>query len=324
MSYRILAIMILMTGLLSATQMYAQRGRMGGRGRTGFSAFSFSYEYLSGAGLDNPGTVFDPGLELEVTSLKARLSLPPLGMRRSGRRGVQDRERGQWMIVHALGYHQRRVAYGDRNALTTASRLDRIHGIEYDFSLIHRPSRSWRVLLQVKPGIYSDLEGKVDSDHWNIQAALLLDRVLDSGFVIGLGAGWSAVFGKNLPLPLLHLESKSGSNPRVRMVLPTMAECSWRLEGGIEIGAAARMDGNRYALGGSRSADGGRRIDMLRYANLTVGPFVTFRAGRGLTLMLEGGGTVYRRFETTLADALIDNYELNNASFFRLSLRTRR
>ena len=317
MKYRALAVFSMLTALLWTSQALAQRGR-GGGGKTGFSALNFNYEYISGAGL-----ALEPELELEVTTLEARLNLPPIGMRHSSR--VRERkDAGGWLMLHGLEYHQRKINYGNPSLLTTTNHLDRVHGIGYDFSLIYRPSRKWRMAFQVKPGVYGDLEGDIDSDHWNVKAALIVDRVLNSGFVIGIGAGRSAVFGRDLPLPLLHLESRMGSNPRVRVFLPTLAECSWRIESGIELGAAARLNGDRYALGEFETADQENPIDRLRYSNLTVGPFVSFRVGRGWTLMLEGGGTVYRRFETTLEDVVIDDYALNNTSYFRLSLRAGR
>ncbi|MBW7995479.1 MAG: hypothetical protein FVQ81_02685 [Candidatus Glassbacteria bacterium] len=300
---------------LAGGELYAQRG---GRRIGGFSPLSLNYEFIAGAELDGPGPEFNPGAKVELTTLRVKLNLPPIGIRRPGR----DREGGtRWSIMHGLAYHQRRVMYENLSITSSAYRLDRLHGAEYQAALLLRPSPKWRTIIQINPGVYSDFEGGADSGHWRVQAGLLLDRVLSGGFVVGLGASWSTSFGDNLLLPLVHLESPFGANPHLRIILPTVTELTWRTGRGLEIGGAVRVDGDRYGLGafGMTGAAGG--IDGLRYSNITAGPFLSAQVGRGWKLMLEGGGTLYRKFETYRNDTMIEDYKLKNSSFFRISLK---
>ena len=83
---------------------------------------------------------------------------------------------------------------------------------------------------------------------------------------------------------------------------------------------AVRVDGGQYGLGEFVGGSPGGRKDKLRYTNITVGPFLSFSLNRGWKLMLEGGGTIRRRFEPCYGEAKIDDYKLANALFFRIGL----
>lgn len=313
----VLSVLIL---ALAAGELVAQRGGMrGGRGG-GFSPLSFNYDYISSAGANGPVQELIPGLKVGVTTLGVRLNLPVFGMR-GRRRDREDEGPRRWLITHGLGYHQRKITYENWSDTPGIGRLDRLHGIDYQFTLINRFSPRWHSTLRINPGVYSDLEGGLNQDHWQVQAGFLLDRVLSAGFVVGVGAAWTTTYGKGQLLPILHIESRPTANPHFLVMLPTLAELSWRLDSGVVLGGAARVEGNLYGLGEFDNQGDVFRIDRLRYSNVNVGPFAAFRVGRMWRLTLEAGGTLHRKYATYLNKAVKNDYDLENASFFKIGLR---
>jgi hypothetical protein len=318
-------VLVLLLVAATASMAHAQRGRRGGGG-PGFSMLNISYEFIAPSRLKGVGLPGNPDMELEITALEIKLNLPPLGIRGRGRDRDNDSEDREfriprWMILHSLGYHQRRADYQSLTNSTGIDQLDRVNGIEYTMNLVLGVTRRWRTLFQLSPGLYSDLEGDISSSHWKLRSALLFDRVFDNGLTMGLGASWTTAFGEYQLMPVFHLETQAGINPHVRVLAPTLAEITWRTELGVELGAALRVEGGQYGLGEFMQPGASGRIDKLRYTNVTAGPFLAFRAGRGWSLMLEGGGTLHRRFETWRGETEVDDYGLKNASFFRIGLK---
>ena len=171
-NYRLLT--LAMVCLLAGSSMaHAQRGRRGG----GFSLFEFSYEFISPSAVEGLGLARNPNMEVEVTTLEIKLNLPPIGLRGRGR-DREDREfrMPRWMILHSLGFHQRRADYLNLSTSPGVDRLDRVNGIEYTMNLVLGITRGWRAVVQLNPGLFSDLEGDIDSDHWKIRSAMLLDQ----------------------------------------------------------------------------------------------------------------------------------------------------
>jgi hypothetical protein len=140
---------------------------------------------------------------------------------------------------------------------------------------------------------------------------------------MGFGLAYSRQFGEPFPLPVLVLEWNNGSNIRSSAIIPSSFDLWYMISPKVELGLVLHTDGNMYH--GDEDIYGGSKPRML-YSVITFGPSTQIKFTNWLNMKLDIGYTLFRRFELTNEDFVVNNinigdieekYDLKNALFFK-------
>lgn len=135
---------------------------------------------------------------------------------------------------------------------------------------------------------------------------------------MGFGVAYSFKFGEGYPLPFLTLMWTNGSNARLDLFLPAHAELWYMPSQKVELGLAARLQGNQYHGDPGRYGVGN---PQMRYSVGTVGPSAKLHLSGGVHLTMDAGMTFLRRFEFFDGDQEQTSLDLKNSGFIRAGIQ---
>jgi len=280
--------------------------------REKFDVFTLSYQYFPGAKLELPaGNPSSQGLELGVSTLEATICIP------------QQFSEVNTVLIHGLTYNLRKVTREKWDPAFQVRMPEDLHGIDYRLVVVNELSKKWRVLLEFRPGMYSDFQEGLSTDDFKLQAAALFDRTYASGAIFGFGVAYSTTSGEGRPVPLLHLRNSRESFFNIDLLLPSQGELTYRIGEASEIGLAAGIEGNQYHLKEMNGTNPATGVNQLRYSVVTLGPHAKIRISGPWYLFFDAGATFRRRFDTYHDDTEITEFKPGNSWFLRMALKAR-
>ena len=196
---------------------------------------------------------------------------------------------------------------------------------------------SWSLSLQAAPGLAGDFVN-VNGDHFRMNGAAIAQYEFSKRFALGFGVLVNWQFGEPLPLPAIRLQWRIVDSLQFTAFLPAQAALTWRPVDRIELGLAASVRGQSYALTSDRirgrwpctaqevdnpetvnfnesEANPDLCFDTLAYSRVDVGPTVAVRIVSSLWLSVRAAYTVLRRYDFINDDGEtpdIGNLELDN------------
>jgi hypothetical protein len=264
--------------------------------------------YFPTVSLDQPAnSIFPDDLKIGITTVEISLKLPSFYQGRDVR------------IFHGLFYNIRNISYENWDESSGLYQPDQLQGTEYRLGFIRELSKSWDVTAILRPGVYSDFGQAVSSDDFRFQAIALFDHYLDNKMTFGFGFQYSNLFGDELPLPVLHLESPPEAKYNLDVLLPERALLTYRIGGKSEIGIAAHVKGSKYHIEGTLDTPA-TLVDRVEYSAGTVGPHARINLTKAISLFLDTGTTFFRRFELKKDDEKVNEFEFDQSFFFRATL----
>jgi len=272
-----------------------------------FSLVSLSYEYVPEAELVLTGAEEDD-LHTVARTSTLKLNLPVL---------LDGRDK---ILLHALTVRRLDQSYLDSDSGADTFRPDDLYSFKW--GLVYRQvlGERWTGAVLVQPALLSDLEG-VDRHHFSLRAGFLFEQKRSERFSWGWGAGYSDDYGRRTVLPVIRLSWKL-SRWTFGLDAPQSLEVWRSLPRGWLAGIQGKVTGGTFRIGqdvdlGGRSTKDG----LVRYSIVNVGPALQVPLGQSIRLDLNGGTSVYRRYEVEDADgnSLVDStYE--SSAFFKTTL----
>jgi hypothetical protein len=269
---------------------------------------SLAYDYFPFSGLDDPTSgTFEEDLEIRVATLSAELTLAPMVF-----------AQGKTVLVNTFSYHRFDLDYRNWDYTAGNDPIENTQGVEYTLVLVRQLSERWNLTTVVTPGLHSDFKGDLSSNDFNVSSAVILGRQYSERLTLGFGLAYSFKYGEGYPFPFLSVAWNNGSSARIDMLLPVRAEFWYLPSPKIELGLAARISGNQYHGDPDRY---GVPDPQMRYSVGTVGPSVKLHASKSVSLIIDGGVTVRRRFEFFDGDDEMQSLDLKNSGFVKAGLQ---
>ena len=274
----------------------------------GNPSFSMSYEFFPSSKLSDPdiGT-FEEDLSIRVATFSAEFSLAPV-MYTSGKT----------ILVNTLAFHRFDLDYENWSDVQGGNRIDNAQGIEYSFTVVRQLSEKWSLTAMVNPGLYSDFQGDLSRNDFNLSSAFIFGRQYSEHFSLGFGLAYTLKYGSAIPIPFVTMNWTNGSNMRVELFLPIMAEFWYLPSEKLELGLTAKVSGNQYHGDPARYAGADPQMS---YSVVTAGPSVKYQMSKGIALRVDAGATLLRRFEFYDGDVKQNSLDLKESGFIRAGIQ---
>ncbi|HMB71089.1 MAG TPA: DUF6268 family outer membrane beta-barrel protein, partial [bacterium] len=138
----------------------------------------------------------------------------------------------------------------------------------------------------------------------------------------GWGAGYSDDYGRKAVLPVLRLDWRPGAWA-LKLDAPQSVEVWHRLSRGWLAGLEGKVTGGTFRIGQDVDLGGGRttKDGLVRYSIVNVGPAVRVPLGPSLRLDVNGGTSVYRRYEVEdEAGKSLEDSTYESSAFFKTTV----
>lgn len=268
-------------------------------------SLSATYDFLPYQTIDEPiemedGSIVDDA-QVRLSKFRATLMYPVFF------------SQGKTMLVNEFSYQ--RIKFDYRK---TTSLLDKLHGVSYTLTLLHRLSEDWSVLAMAKPSLASDFKTAISDEDISFQTAVVATRHFNERFSMGLGATYSTQFGSAVPLPLLTLDWNDGEKWSAKAILPASLELWYDAGGRVDLGLLVASDGDNYNFD-----PGEYQVESpeLRYTMLTVGPTTRIALSKRFNVNVEVGIIALHRFEFYAGDKEVIANDLEPSHYARLRLQ---
>jgi hypothetical protein len=271
-------------------------------------SFSMSYEFFPTSELadPDPGT-FEESLGIRVATFSAEFSLAPVM--------YAD---GKTILVNTLSFHRFDLDYDNWDDVVGGNRIENTQGIEYTLMVIRQLSEKWSLTAMINPGLYSDFQGDLSPNDFNLSSAFIFGRQYSENFSLGFGLAYTLKYGSAIPIPFVTMNWTNGSNLRVELFLPMMAELWYMPSEKLELGLTAKVSGNQYHGDPSRYAGADPQMS---YSVVTAGPSVKYQFSKGFALRVDAGATLLRRFEFYDGDVKLNSLDLKESGFIRAGIQ---
>ena len=209
------------------------------------------------------------------------------------------------------------VTFVGQNGQRVDGTPQRFHQIGLSLRALQRLGQTWSLLVSLDPALATDFDD-LDTDQLRISGAAVINRRFTPTFSLGLGALFNYMFGELLPLPVVALRWRPAAAIKVDMFLPVYLQALYALARRVELGIRAEVDGNRFSVRGTDSADN------IKYSLVKGGLLLNLRLFDGLWLTTLGGASVARRFQAfDRSDAKVADLDLDPAFVVRAGIEFR-
>jgi hypothetical protein len=242
-----------------------------------------------------------PEPELRLSTARVAVNLPtPLGARTT--------------LIHGLYYSYLHAEYWGFDSAEGPARPGDLHAAGYTLTVLRKISSSWLLRLGGGPEVASDFQN-LDHDQLKVRGRGLLDHRIRRSVVWGLGAAYTDVTGRPQVLPVFHVLLNPGGRARAEILVPYRGQATVTLIPGLDLGIAARLEGDRYRIGRS----GAGRNSVVRYSTASFGPSLELETMSGMYLRLDAGEAFERTFEIRDPndDAVLEKLNPENVFFLR-------
>lgn len=199
---------------------------------------------------------------------------------------------------------------------------EHLHTITYQLMIAQKLSEKWRLIINLRPTISSDLKTKVSSDDFILRGAVFASNKINEHFSIGGGVASTMRFGQPRIIPILSFNYQKGKHS-IRAVLPVKSSYnySFGIKEKLKIGLRHHINGAQYNITSSQSENYDiPEIDKIRYSRANIGATINYQLTKLIQFEVYGGTSVRRRYE--LLDD-IDNthlYDLKNLPFVQFGI----
>lgn len=191
----------------------------------------------------------------------------------------------------------------------TSTGGETLHEVSFLVGIEYFLSDSIYMQGYARDGLYTDFNGDLDLDDFNLEGQGLIAFRINPGTALILGAEYSHRFVDFDFFPIVGLRILSSSGGmHINLTLPTEAEVTFNLSSDFSIYAGAWIDGDRYNVRfGSATDDFDVNIQENR-----IGGGMYYWLGQHVRLGVEGGALIGSKFE----------FEPTNAGQFKDDLET--
>ena len=197
------------------------------------------------------------------------------------------------------------------------------HSVMAQLLFNYQFNSSWRMVLQVAPALAGDF-ANFDSDHFRLAGMGLVSYRFSPSFALSAGVGATYRFGALQPVPVLALDWQISESVRLDAVVPALLNLTWRPHDRFEVGIAASIIGQSYAVTSDRVqqrwpcrgqdvdnpdtpfdeavADTDRCFDRLAFSRGEIGPVIGVRLFESVWFLARASYLFFRRYEFLNAD----------------------
>lgn len=269
----------------------------GGLQAAGFQVASFSLEQVPKAELNLTGSE-EGELKTTGTTTTVKLAIP---IKLDGRKRV---------LLNFFTFRVLHQSYENAGATALAFLPAELYTIKYGLVLHQELSPLWSLNVLVQPAILTDFEN-VSSDHFTLRGGFLFERKVSENLSYAIGGGYSDDFGDEKILPAAWLKWKPSPGWKVDFDIPQKIDISRKLSNRVWLGLVGKATGAHFRIGQATPFIDGSdiRVNRVKYSIVNVGPALKWNISDGVGLLLNGGTSVYRRYQVfdEAGDKLIDS-----------------
>ncbi|MBM3873713.1 MAG: hypothetical protein FJ382_08255 [Verrucomicrobia bacterium] len=270
----------------------------GGRGPASSLEFAFSHSAKSDA--DLPGRPAAGKLAVDAWSVSGKTA-------RMLRPGVFASAGGTW----------ERYEVDASSALPVPKKLQ---GAALNLAVAMALDADWMLSLTVSPGFYA-AGSSPGTDGFNAPGLLLGTRKISPTFSVAVGLRFDA-FSDNSVLPIAGFRWQPTPEWTVSLGAPR-TEAVYKIREGIEVFGGGSFQGGGFAIDDPQLRSSGTislRDTYVDYREIRAGGGLRWALGKALSLELEGGWVVDRRFDYYERSLEV---KTDGASFWHVGLTTR-
>jgi len=217
------------------------------------------------------------------------------------------------VLVNGFGYGFVEASLDNPLFLSNEKKLQTLY---YQLTLLHQWNEKWNFIVNLKPTLASDFEGKLSSDDFVFQGAVTATRKFSSTFKIGGGLAYSARFGSPQLIPLVNFHYKNNKH-EVNALLPINAKYTYSLlpSEKLELGIKYNLNGGNFNV---HSAD--NTIDKINYSRANFGVLANYQLTKILRLEAFGGLSAGRKYSLIDTDDTTYDFDSKSAPFFSVGI----
>jgi Domain of unknown function (DUF6268) len=221
-----------------------------------------------------------------------------------------DRE-GMMLLTNNLSY---RLVQGRFPTLRTGDEYTMsnitVHQIAYDGTYLQTLSEKFQLAVNLKMGLFSDLQN-VNLSHFRIEPTAFLDWFAADSWTLGLGISYgTSNFGRLITVPVLHVyHVGEGGQFLIDALLPSRADFWYYPSKQWDLGISIALNGSQFQLGAPPTIETDKPPEIIRqfhFSNATIGPNIRYNLFDKTYLSVEGGYTILRRFGFANANGRLD------------------
>jgi hypothetical protein len=265
----------------------------------GFRLASFSIEQVPSAEINLSGNE-EEELQTSASTYTSKLAIP---IKLDGRRRV---------LLHFITFRVLHQTYSNFEAAGVAFLPADLYTIKYGLVLRQVLSDQWSLNILVQPALLTDFKN-VTSDDITVRGGFIFERKVSEKLTYAIGGGYSDDYGNGQVLPVGRIKWNPNQNWQVDLDFPQKVEISHKISGKMWIGISGKTTGGHYRIGEETSfrTNSEQRVDRVKYSIVNIGPSISLQTSKSFQLSLNGGTSVYRRYEVFDDDGA----ELNSANF---------
>lgn len=251
----------------------------------GFRLASFSFEQVPSAEISLSGNE-EGELQTSASTYTTKLAIP---IKLDGRRRVLL----QFITFRVL--HQTHSNFEPSGIMFFPTDL---YTIKYGFVLHQVLSNRWSLNILVQPALLTDFKN-VASNDITVRGGFIFERKVSEKLTYAIGGGYSDDYGNEQVLPVGRIKWKPSKSWQIDLDFPQKVEVSHKIAKHTWVGLSGKTTGGHYRIGEKTPirTNSDRRVDQVKYSIVNIGPTVSWQTSDNFLLSLNGGTSVYRRYE---------------------------
>lgn len=219
------------------------------------------------------------------------------------------------VLVNGVGYGF--VASSLDNLFFSSNESEKkLQSFYYQLALLHQWNEKWNFVVNLKPTLASDFEGKLSSDDFIFQGGVTATRKFSPTFKIGGGLAYSARLGSPQLIPLINFHYKNNKH-EINALLPINAKYTYSLlpNKKLDLGVKYNRNGANFNVHSANNS-----IDKINYSRANFGVIANYQLTKTLRLETFGGLSTSRKYSLINTDNTTYDFDSESAPFFSVGI----
>lgn len=199
---------------------------------------------------------------------------------------------------------------------------EQLHALTYQLMIAQKLSEKWRLIINLRPTIASDMETKISSDDFVLRGGAFAINKINEYLSLGGGVASTMRFGQPQVIPLILFNYKKGKHS-IKALLPVKSAYNYSLgsKEKLKIGLMHHINGAQFNITAPEVEKYGfPEIDKIRYSRANIGATINYMLTKFIHFKVYGGASVRRKYELLDEANTTHLFDLKEAPFIQFGI----